>query len=407
MNSAKKKCINITSSIRQIILLVIITAILVTVLALTDAEKHAIVISLIFDVFFFLLVIILIRTFIKHLKYDRYSYNTIYYSGFSLFMISVLIANIIFTVRLMGLNGFHYEENVIQFSHFFSESASTYIILSFPFILIICVALCISNLALIRQEGARFVNILGILLSLLLVSGTLLLFFYGEYQGLSEQQARIRNILINTFASVYLYFECMVIGVMIVSAISARHKPAPDIDYMIILGCAIRKDGTPTPLLRGRIDQALSFRNEQLKKSGKELTFVTSGGQGSDEIMSESESMTRYLLQKGISSTHLIAEDQSTNTLENMKFSREKILQQNPDAKIAFSTANYHVFRSGMFANMAQMHAEGIGSRTKWYFWPNALVREFIGLLTYQKKKQSIIIISLIIIYASLAVMAV
>ncbi len=407
MNSAKKKCINITSSIRQIILLVIITAILVTVLALTDAEKHAIVISLIFDVFFFLLVIILIRTFIKHLKYDRYSYNTIYYSGFSLFMISVLIANIIFTVRLMGLNGFHYEENVIQFSLFFSESASTYIILSFPFILIICVALCISNLALIRQEGARFVNILGILLSLLLVSGTLLLFFYGEYQGLSEQQARIRNILINTFASVYLYFECMVIGVMIVSAISARHKPAPDIDYMIILGCAIRKDGTPTPLLRGRIDQALSFRNEQLKKSGKELTFVTSGGQGSDEIMSESESMTRYLLQKGISSTHLIAEDQSTNTLENMKFSREKILQQNPDAKIAFSTTNYHVFRSGMFANMAQMHAEGIGSRTKWYFWPNALVREFIGLLTYQKKKQSIIIISLIIIYASLAVMAV
>ncbi len=407
MNSAKKKCINITSSIRQIILLVLITAILVTVLALTDAEKHAIVISLIFDVFFFLLVIILIRTFIKHLKYDRYSYNTIYYSGFSLFMISVLIANIIFTVRLMGLNGFHYEENVIQFSHFFSESASTYIILSFPFILIICVALCISNLALIRQEGARFVNILGILLSLLLVSGTLLLFFYGEYQGLSEQQARIRNILINTFASVYLYFECMVIGVMIVSAISARHKPAPDIDYMIILGCAIRKDGTPTPLLRGRIDQALSFRNEQLKKSGKELTFVTSGGQGSDEIMSESESMTRYLLQKGISSTRLIAEDQSTNTLENMKFSREKILQQNPDAKIAFSTTNYHVFRSGMFANMAQMHAEGIGSRTKWYFWPNALVREFIGLLTYQKKKQSIIIISLIIIYASLAVMAV
>lgn len=82
-------------------------------------------------------------------------------------------------------------------------------------------------------------------------------------------------------------------------------------------------------------------------------------------------------------------------------------MQQNPDAKIAFSTTNYHVFRSGMFANMAQMHAEGIGSRTKWYFWPNALVREFIGLLTYQKKKQSIIIISLIIIYASLAVMAV
>lgn len=48
---------------------------------------------------------------------------------------------------------------------------------------------------------------------------------------------------------------------------------------------------------------------------------------------------------------------------------------------VLFSTTNYHIFRSGMFAAKAGMHAEGIGAKTKWYFWPNAQMREFIGLL--------------------------
>jgi uncharacterized SAM-binding protein YcdF (DUF218 family) len=48
---------------------------------------------------------------------------------------------------------------------------------------------------------------------------------------------------------------------------------------------------------------------------------------------------------------------------------------------VAFSTTNYHVFRGGMFAREAGMHASGMGSKTKWYFWPNAEVREFVGLI--------------------------
>lgn len=39
-------------------------------------------------------------------------------------------------------------------------------------------------------------------------------------------------------------------------------------------------------------------------------------------------------------------ETKSTNTLQNMKFSKELI--NNDKAKIAFSTTNYHVFRSGI-----------------------------------------------------------
>ncbi|MBQ3404353.1 MAG: YdcF family protein [Oscillospiraceae bacterium] len=218
----------------------------------------------------------------------------------------------------------------------------------------------------------------------------------------SLRQVRIHELFTNTFAAMYLYFECMLIGAMVAKAIAARHEPEPDKDYLIILGCGIRKDGTPTPILRGRIDRALAFYEKQKAETGKELTFVTSGGQGPNEPISESLSMKRYLMEHGIPEERIIEEDRSTDTFENMKFSREKILERGPLGKIAFSTTNYHVFRSGLYARRVKMRAVGMGARTKWYFWPNAAVREFVGILTEHRVKQAIIFIGLIVVYIAL-----
>jgi hypothetical protein len=38
-----------------------------------------------------------------------------------------------------------------------------------------------------------------------------------------------------------------------------------------------------------------------------------------------------------------------------------------------------------MFAREAGLKAAGMGAKTKWYFWPNAEVREFIGLVVNEK----------------------
>ena len=144
---------------------------------------------------------------------------------------------------------------------------------------------------------------------------------------------RAHELIGNLFASVYLYFECMLIGAMIAKAIAARYEPDPDKDFLIILGCGMRKDGTPSPILRGRIDKALDFRRRQLAQTGKDLVFVTSGGQGPDEVVSESACMKQYLMQQGIPEEQIIGEDRSTSTFENMKYSKEKIWAENPDGK--------------------------------------------------------------------------
>lgn len=42
------------------------------------------------------------------------------------------------------------------------------------------------------------------------------------------------------------------------------------------------------------------------------------------------------------------------------------------------------------------------GCRSKWYFWPNASVREFIGLLTQHRIKQGLILLGMIASYAAM-----
>lgn len=148
-------------------------------------------------------------------------------------------------------------------------------------------------------------------------------------------------------------------------------------------------------MLKGRVDKALEFRNKQLKETGKDLIFIPSGGQGNDEIISEAEAMKKYLLEQDIKEKNILIENKSKSTYENIKFSTQLI--KNKNANIAFSTTNYHVFRAGLLATELGLILEGIGSKTKAYFWINAFIREFVGTL-YSEKKKHLIIFTLILI---------
>ena len=168
---------------------------------------------------------------------------------------------------------------------------------------------------------------------------------------------------------------------------ASRHNPKYDKDYIIILGSKIREDGELTPLLKGRVDRALQFGKNQKEIAKKDIIYIPSGGKGKDEIISEAEAIKNYLLKQGIKKDKIIIENKSTSTQENMNFSKKIIDENNKDAKIAFSTTNYHVFRSGVIANNEGIECEGMGSKTKWYFYSNALIREFIANLVEERKK--------------------
>lgn len=371
-------------------------------LTLRGGEKADLPILLILDFYFAAALILLIRAWIGQLQYNPYSYNTIFYLGFALLDITVLIAHVFITVQVLRAPD---SFGGMELFHWLKSSASSFLLLSSPFILAFSAALCISNIALIRHEGKRLVNVLGIILSVLLVGGALLYYRFDYAFSGSEREALIHDLCASVYAAAYLYFECMILGIIAADTIAARYEPEKDKDYLIILGCGIRKDGTPSPLLRGRIDRALAFAERQMAETGKPLTFVTSGGQGPDEPISESACMKRYLLEQGVPEERILEEDRSTSTFENMRFSRDKIWARDPGAKVAYSTTNYHVFRGGLYARRVKMRAVGMGARTKWYFWPNAAVREFVGLLTEHRGKQALIFAGMIVVYVALTLL--
>ena len=137
----------------------------------------------------------------------------------------------------------------------------------------------------------------------------------------------------------------------------------------------------------------------QKEKVGTDILFVVSGGKGNDEVISEAQAMKNYLIEQGIKKDNILIEDKSSNTFENIKFSNKLINDKINNAKMAFSTTNYHVFRAGIIASNQNINIEGMGAKTKTYFWINAFIREFIATI-FSEKKKHIIVISCIIFLA-------
>ncbi len=378
----------------------VLSLIVVAVLSVLTTREHIPIPAVVLVICGYLAAVIafLLRALAGQLRYNPYSYNTIYYIGFALFLLSVLLAQVAAGVQVRR---FQLTDEQALRTMFFDllYSAKTFMLLSAPFLTLFSAGQCLSNCSLIRHEGKRPVNLLGILLSGLLLGGVLFLFFSDRYATGSVLEVMRHDILVDLFAALYLYFECMLIGTMIANLIVVRHEPEKNQDYLIVLGCGLRNDGTPTPLLAGRIERALGFYRAQVGETGKAPVIITSGGQGPDEIVSESASMKAYLLEKGVPEEHILEEDRSASTYENMQFSRDLIRSRTPEARVAFSTTNYHVFRSGLMARRVKLQAEGMGAKTRWYFWPNAAVREFAGLLTEHRLKQGLILGGTILVY--------
>ncbi len=354
-----------------------------------------------FTLFYFLVSAIMLWHYVHEKGADFYSYASIYYIGFSVF--ALVCGLLMLHVTLQHLtNPFTY--NMMMAYGTIQGASRGFMLLTAPLTVGFALALMLSNLVLLRHEKPGLGNALGLVMSVLILGGEAIAFFLGtRYISGSETEVRFANALNNSYATVFVYFECMLLGAVVCAVKASRRSVSYDKDYIIILGCAFRRDGTLPPLLRGRVDRALGFWREQQARTGKVAQLIPSGGQGADESMSEAEAMKCYLLSQGVSADAICLEDKSENTLENMLYSK-KLIDQAGGGKALFSTTSYHVFRSGVWANRAGLKAEGIGSRTVWWYWPNAFIRECLGLLKFRWKQEILFLLALLLFYGSLAV---
>jgi len=322
------------------------------------------------------------------LRETLYNYRNIGLIGGMLFSAMLLLALLHLFVRCCMTASVPTAQVVYRAVLDFPRQFSLYAV---AVILVVCVLVGVSNVALIRHEGFCLNNVLSLVIGGFYVGGTGFAYWITDFlerrvfipQGWMESPG---FVALYTGVALFLvlmlcYLECVLAGTAIMGWLAARQKPQYDKDYIIILGCSIDRRGGLLPLLKGRVNRAIRFAWEQEIDTGKPVHYVPSGGQGANEIMSEGSAMELYLLSRGAESYEIFPEKQSRNTWENMRLSKQVIDALQPGARVAFATTNYHMLRSGILAQRAGLDAEGIAGDTKWYFWPNGFVREFFGIL--------------------------
>ncbi|GAB6427576.1 hypothetical protein bcgnr5380_00700 [Bacillus cereus] len=165
------------------------------------------------------------------------------------------------------------------------------------------------------------------------------------------------------------------------------NRPRRNQDFIIVLGSGLINDKVP-PLLASRIHKAIDFYWKQAAVNTPP-TIIFSGGQGPDEGLPEAEAMQKYAVEKGIPLEHTVQENRSVNTYQNMSFSKEIMDSLKPEGKYKsiFTTNNFHLFRAGIYARQAGLNSQGIGSKTAFYYWPNAMIREYVAIVVMGRKR--------------------
>ena len=150
-------------------------------------------------------------------------------------------------------------------------------------------------------------------------------------------------------------------------------------DYLIVLGARV-KGTVPSLAFASRINAAADY----LKENSNTLV-IASGGQGPGEDISEAESIKRELVKTGISETRIILEAQSTDTYENINFSKKLIPE---DAKLGLVvTNNFHIYRAVSIARDYGLEVQGLPAKTPWMAVIKSYTREYLAITKYYLKR--------------------
>lgn len=120
--------------------------------------------------------------------------------------------------------------------------------------------------------------------------------------------------------------------------LAARRDGARPADAIVVLGAA-QYDGSPSPVLRARLDHAL-----ELHARGLAPVVVVTGGRRPGDRFTEASVGRDYLLSKGLGAGAVRSEDRGTNTWESLA-AAAAVLRGEGLTKVLLVTSPYHSLR--------------------------------------------------------------
>lgn len=232
-----------------------------------------------------------------------------------------------------------------------------------------------NGVKMMKRERRSPANMLSLALGIVVALGEIALIYavtvmFFPHLNISD---RLFGFCLHLGNTVF-YFCIFILAFVLYNLFIERIPRRPKFDYVIIHGCGLIGGEKVSKLLEGRLDAAIEVYNRCKEKP----VMMPSGGQGPDEKLSEAQAMKNYLLEKGIPEEHILMEDKSGTTMENLRNCRA--IMSKDHGRVALVSSNYHVYRCLLYARKLGMKCIGIGGKVAAYYWPSALLREFAAV---------------------------
>ncbi|MEU6628201.1 YdcF family protein [Streptomyces parvus] len=241
-------------------------------------------------------------------------------------------------------------------------------------LLVLVCFLFLNGVRMLRKEGRSPSNLLSLLAAVAILGVVALLVTAAVLRTpVLIGVATAAGGLAVYFSFLFLCFVCYA---FLYGRLRVRRKA----DFVVVLGSGLIGGSTVPPLLASRLKRGQAV-HARLTKRGASPVLITSGGQGPDEKLPESHAMADHLVARGFPAELIEREDRSTNTEENLRFSKAIMEKAKPDYRCVVVTNNYHAFRAALTARRVGIRGQVVGSPTAAYFWPNATLREFTAIL--------------------------
>ncbi len=150
---------------------------------------------------------------------------------------------------------------------------------------------------------------------------------------------------------VIVVFAATAAGYAYTYSFSAHPKDSPKAEAAVILGEAVYGKHNPSPILRGRLNEAL-----RIFKAGEVKKLVTTGaGQAGVEAW--------YLHSKGVPDSDIVSEDGTHCTCEQANFIRTVLVDSLDMRRIIVVTNTWHLPRALLMCHWQGVNARGVASR--------------------------------------------
>ena len=240
--------------------------------------------------------------------------------------------------------------------------------------------LILNGVQMLRRESFSPAHVLSLALGVVVGVGEIATIIY-VFQLYGSMEAGKTSLWVLLLGMTVFYFSFLVLSFVLYTIFIQIMPHRMRFDYVIIHGCGLKNGEQLTRLLSDRVDRAMDiYRRCKVKP-----IIIPSGGRGGDETISEAQAMKNYLLAHDIPEESILLEDGSATTRENLLNSKALIDARDGGKRTALVSSNYHIYRCLCLAREVGLKCIGIGARVAVYYWPSALIREFIAIFVTKR----------------------